>query len=343
MPIIRHLIIETVGAFVSKHQGRLRVTANGTVLSQAPLLHLESVLLLGKGIALSTDVVAACATAGIPIYMMDALGRPYGSLYAAGLTGTVRTRRAQLIAYYDAKAAIVGRTLISAKLQNQVGLLRYMAKYRKESEPTLYERVRAAMTEMLVWENAVTTCGGATATVDDLREPLMVVEAHAARHYWAGVAALLPPTVPWPGRRGRAARDPVNSVLNYGYGVLYNEIERAIVLAGLDPYAGFLHADRPGKYSLVLDLIEPFRAPVVDRAILNYINKGGTIAQDDKGWLDTATRKAVAERVKERLARATPHEGQQIGMRHLVQQQARALASFLRGDTATFTAYVARW
>lgn len=338
--MLRHLIVETVGAFVGKHQGRLRVACQGKMLEQVPLLHLESVLLLGKGISFSTDAVAACAEAGIPVYMMNALGRPYGALYAAGLIGTVRTRRAQLLAYHDGRGLAVALALVSAKLQNQAGLLRYMAKYRKESDPVAYEQIRFQMTELLVWADKVRV---AEDTLDDARNPLMVLEAHAARHYWSGFAALLPATVPWEGRRGRAARDPVNSLLNYGYGVLYNEIERAIILAGLDPYAGFLHADRPGKYSLVLDLIEPFRAPVVDRAILNYLNKGGTVERDVKGWLEPATRKAVAERVLDRLDRPTLYDGQQVVMRHLVQQQARALASYLRGDTATFAPYITRW
>jgi CRISPR-associated protein Cas1 len=60
----------------------------------------------------------------------------------------------------------------------------------------------------------------------------------------------------WPGRQTQGATDPLNAALNYCYGVLYAQVERALVLAGLDPYGGFLHVDRPGKPSLTLDLIE---------------------------------------------------------------------------------------
>ena len=53
------------------------------------------------------------------------------------------------------------------------------------------------------------------------------------------------------GRETRGALDRFNSALNYGYGILYSQVEKAVTLAGLDAYGGFLHADRPGKPSLV--------------------------------------------------------------------------------------------
>ena len=54
--------------------------------------------------------------------------------------------------------------------------------------------------------------------------------------------------------------DPVNSLLNYGYAMLRDAVEKAIINAGLNPYAGFIHADRPGKHSLTFDMMEEFRS-----------------------------------------------------------------------------------
>ena len=68
--------------------------------------------------------------------------------------------------------------------------------------------------------------------------------------------------------RDPKSEDIFNICLNYGYGILYSEIERACILSGLDPYLGFLHVDRYGKPSMVLDLVEQFR-PIIDRAIIN--------------------------------------------------------------------------
>jgi CRISPR-associated endonuclease Cas1 len=104
------------------------------------------------------------------------------------------------------------------------------------------------------------------------------------------------------GREHRGAVDPVNSALNYGYGMLYNQVQHALLLAGLDPYAGFVHVDRPGKPSLVLDAIEEFRQPIVDRTVFGLLNKGVEIEVDDAGMLTQATRRLLAERVRARSA-----------------------------------------
>jgi CRISPR-associated protein Cas1 len=343
MAITRHLIVEERGAFIGKHQGRLRVSSQGQTLADAPIMHLEAVLLTGKSISISTDALLACCEAGIPIHVINPMGRAVGSVYASGLNGTIRTRRQQLAAYHDQRALQVARALASAKLQNQAGLLRYMAKYRKEADPDRYLAIRDAMTEVLVHESHLERLVRAFTHIDDLREPLMVLEAHAAQHYWRGFSALLPDEhVPF-GRGGRGSREAVNSLLNYAYAILETQVERAIVLAGLDPYGGFIHADRAGKPSLVLDLIEPFRQPVVDRAVLNFLGKGGKVEQDEKGWLSATTKREIAERVLDRLERPTLHDGKQAPLRHLIQQQARSLATFVRGDRASFDPFIARW
>ena len=131
--------------------------------------------------------------------------------------------------------------------------------------------------------------------------------------------------------------------LNYGYGVLYGDVERALVLAGLDPYGGFLHTDRPGKLSLVLDMIEPFRAPVVDRSVLAMLGKGSPISLDPQGRLETETRRSLAAKVHERLDAPARDQGKRLSLRTILQSQARQLAVFLRNERDDFNAYMAEW
>ncbi|MGH9581852.1 MAG: CRISPR-associated endonuclease Cas1, partial [Bryobacteraceae bacterium] len=92
----------------------------------------------------------------------------------------------------------------------------------------------------------------------------------------------------------------------------------------------FLHVDRSGKPSLVLDLMEEFRQPVVDRAILSWLNKGGQLTME-KGLLDGASRENVASRVLMRLTATEQHRGKQHQIRSIVQMQARLAASAVRG------------
>lgn len=336
-----YLFVQDFGAFVSKHQGRLRVTKDKQRLGEYPLMHLQQVIIEGNGIGISSDAIRACSEEGIPIHFVGSGGTPHSSLYSAGLTGTVLTRRSQLRAYDDERGVTLARAFTSGKLQNQANLLRYAAKYRKENAPDLYAELMAVAGEVVDSLHAVRALQGAV--VDELRDGLMGVEGRYAARYWGVLATLTPAELGWPGRETRGARDPFNQALNYGYGILYKQVEYVLVLAGLDPYAGLLHADRPGKPSLVLDLIEEFRQPVVDRTLLGQATRGWAIKQDDEGMLDKSTRERIVERVFERLESSEAYEGKRQPLRHILQSQARHIATFVRGEREDYAPFVMGW
>jgi CRISPR-associated protein Cas1 len=152
----------------------------------------------------------------------------------------------------------------------------------------------------------------------------------------------LPPDVEWLDRVTRGASDLVNQCLNYGYGILYAQVERAVLLAGLDPYAGFLHEDRPGKQSLILDVVEEFRAYAVDRCVFALLNQRVPLRQSEDGRLNDATRKLLAERVNERLEAPEPYEGHRRRLRTIIQSQSRRVATYVRGE-AVYKAWAGRW
>ena len=341
MAIVRHLVVEEFGAFIGKHSQRLKVTLKDKTLVEAPLLRLESVVVASRGVSLSADAVEACCKRGIPIHFIDSRGQPYAGLYSAGLTGTVLTRRAQLMAYSDGRGLALAKAFTAGKIRNQANLLKYTAKYRKEADPELYQELRWSAGEVLDHLEELRRLEGEV--VDDVRAQVLSAEGRAAKVYWAAVKRVLPEKYGWPGRERRGAKDPVNAALNYGYGILYGQIERAVVLAGLDPYAGFIHVDRPGKPSLVLDLIEEFRQAVVDRTVFGLVNKGVALKQDDKGLLVQETRRTLADKVLARLEAAERYEKKRHPLRAIIQTQARHVATFLRGDRATYEPFVAAW
>jgi CRISP-associated protein Cas1 len=159
---------------------------------------------------------------------------------------------------------------------------------------------------------------------------MMGIEGVAGRLYWQAVAEIISGRTEFLGREHRGAADMVNAALNYGYGILYGNVWGAALNAGLEPFAGFLHVDRPGKPSLVLDLVEEFRQPVVDRAVLSAVNLGIAMRMEN-GQLDKSSRDLIAGRVLDRLVSAERHDGKEYPIRSIIQMQARRLASFLRG------------
>lgn len=349
MTIVQHLIIDQYGAFLGKHSQRLLVTKGNETLIQAPLLHLESVTIANRGVSLSAEAVRECTERGIPIFFVSGTGTPYASLYSAGLTGTVATRRAQLEAFGNSFGLRLAFAFSMGKLHNQMNLLKYMAKYRKETDAGLYEELRLRAAEVLdhLIEieriNEYPEVQDGTATIDDLRAEIMGLEGRAAQRYWGAIKLLLPEKYAFPGRVGRGASDPVNSALNYGYGILYGQCERCLVLAGLDPYAGFLHVDRPGKPSLTLDFIEEFRPAVVDRTVIGLANKGAAFEQDERGLLTQETRRMLASKVNERLEGETLFEGKRRPLRAVMQMQARHLATYLRGERPAYEGFQMPW
>jgi CRISPR-associated protein Cas1 len=336
-----HLIVEQRASFISKHQGRLRVSQNKQPVTEVPLLHLEQLIITASGISISSDAVKACVEQGIPVHFLDGTGQAYASLYAAGLTGTVQTRRSQLAAETDQRSLLLVKAFSTGKLQNQINLLRYLVKNHRANQPELATQVDNCLNsitdELLALENLKGT------TAADLRPTILAHEGRAAHHYWSAIRHLLRADLDWPGRQTQGATDPFNAALNYGYGILYSQVERSLVLAGLDPYGGFLHVDRPGKPSLVLDLIEEFRQAVVDRPIIGLINRKLAIEQEEDGRLTLQTRHDLAERILQRLESPQLYEGKRQALRIILQQQARHLATFLRQDRPTYTPFVMPW
>ncbi|HHX65391.1 MAG TPA: CRISPR-associated endonuclease Cas1, partial [Chloroflexi bacterium] len=299
------------------------------------------VIVSGNGVSLSSDVISACCREGIPIHFIDSRGQPYAGLYSAGLTGTVLSRREQMAAYLDKRGLQVGLALARGKISNQAAFLRYMAKYRKEAAPDQYEALCQKAEKVLSHVQELEQIKGAC--IDEVREQILSVEGRAAHHYWNAIDTVLPAEYNWPGRQGREASDPLNAALNYGYGILYSQVERALILAGLDPYAGYVHTDRPGKPSLVYDFIEPFRVPAVDRVVIGLANKHVSLNLDERHLLEEGTRRMLAEQVLARLEKPERYEGKRTPLRVVLQDQARHLTTFLRSEREIYEPFIVKW
>lgn len=333
------VLVENFGMSLGKKSERLLVREKGTVISETPFRDIEQITITTSGVSISTDVIRECTEYGIQIHFLTPSGKPYANLSSPNLTGTVSTRREQILAYLDERGVDLARAFIEGKIKNQATVLKYFAKYRRSSNLDMYNRIYECITCMEKIRQELDAINGPS--IDEVRGQFMSVEGRAANHYWNTFRELLADRVDFPGREHRGAADPVNSLLNYGYGILYTQVWGAVVLAGLEPFAGFLHTDRPGKPSLVLDMVEEFRPQVVDRTVIALINKGANVSLVD-GKLDDATRREIASRVLERLNGEESLEGKKYRLKTIIQRQARRLATCLRGE-GRYKPYVGTW
>ena len=305
---------------------------------ELPLFRIGEIVIASSGISLSSDLVEACCERGIRLSFLTRSGKPYAMLSSPMLTATVITRREQLAAYNDRRGVELAIAIVRGKLGNQAALLKYFAKYLKVTNPEAFAAISEVTRSLVNGRSQARKVDGER--IDDARETLLSIEGVAGRNYWSGVRMLLPEGALGP-REHRGAVDPVNSALNYGYGILYTQVWGAIMNAGLEPFAGFMHVDRPGKPSLVLDLVEEFRQPIVDRAIIAAIGRG-TSLETKEGMLTDSSRRAIAAAVLERLDGEVEFRGQRHKLKSVVQIQARNVASFLRGES-TYRAFAFKW
>ena len=323
------LIVSGYGAFLSKVSERLTVKKGKKIIYEFPFFRLSEVTVASKGVTLSSNLIMELCERGIQINFLHGTGKPYAKIVAPALTATVQARREQILALNDERSAKFSRLIVEAKVGNQMKLLRYFGKYLKTSDPERFEKVDAIAKALAGIPQKVRAVKGKD--VDEIRGTLMGLEGTAGRLYWGGVKEIISQKAEFMGRVHRGATDTVNALLNYGYGILYTQVWGAVITAGLEPFVGFLHVDRPGKPSLVLDLVEEFRQPVVDRTVIANVNMGQK-SKMEGGLLDAGTRKEFSARVLERLESRETYRGKKYQIRSIIQIQARSLASFLRGD-----------
>lgn len=336
---VSQIIISGFGIFLGEKSERLVIKQRQKSVYEFPMFRLNEVVISSKGVSISSELIEEFCQRGIRLSFLTGGGKPYAMISSPMLSATIISRREQIMAYNDHRGLDFSKTIVRGKIKNQEKLLRYFGKYLKRNSPERYAKVETIARKISQIQMKVKAIKGET--VHDIRDILSGIEGISGRLYWAGVKEIVSPKVEFFGRIRQGALDGINALLNYGYGILYSTVWGAVVNAGLDPFAGFLHTDRPGKPSLVLDLVEEFRQPVVDRVAISHINLGEPV-QMKYGLLDAETRKAIGEKILERLETNASFEGKNYKLRSIIQLQARNLCAFLRGER-DYKCYSFKW
>lgn len=208
---------------------------------------------ISKGSAISTDAIALAVKYNIDIVIVENNGHPFGRFWHSKLGSTTKIRKKQLEFSLDSRGLDWTKSWIELKLTNQIEYITDLIKHRKRLADELHRR-KESITNL---RNAIIELDGNS--VDDIAEILRGLEGSAGRHYFTSLGMAIPEGFKFDKRSFRPAKDPFNAMLNYAYGILYSRIERALMLAGLDPYIGFLHRDDYNMKSMVFDFIEPYR------------------------------------------------------------------------------------
>lgn len=292
-------------------------------------------IIVADGSSVSTGAVQLAMEREIDVVYLDWRGKPIGRVYPCKLGGTTLTRRRQLEACLSETGAEIAKKLVQAKIKNQAYFLKALAKSRKNSD------LGDKADEMLGISERVESVGS---EINAFRETLLGLEGRAGNLYWGSISGILPME-----KRDQEGGDIANALLNYGYGILYGEVEKACILSGLDPYLGFFHTDRYGKTSLVLDVIEGFRPVLVDRAVVTLFMRKQieesdleTKGNSDKRLTKDGREKIIAA-VMERLHTKLTLQGEQKTFEDVILRQCRDIARKLLDPSFEFRPFVYKW
>ncbi|MBC6994623.1 CRISPR-associated endonuclease Cas1 [Neolewinella lacunae] len=217
--------------------------------------------------ALSSDAVRLALAHNVDLILADHSGQPLGRFWHAKLGSTTKIRKQQLAASIGPLGLGYTGSWLTAKIAAQADFLKDLKKHRKHAHELLDER-RSRLLELAA---SIETCVRTATRTDEIADTLRGLEGTAGRLYWQTLSALTPEPYQFAGRSFRPAADPFNAFINYGYGILYARVEKALMTAGLDPYVGFMHRDDYNQKSMVFDFIEPYR-PWVDRVVFRLFS-----------------------------------------------------------------------
>jgi CRISPR-associated protein Cas1 len=340
--LLNTLYVQTQGAVLHLDHDAVRITVESETRLRLPLLRLSGVVVFGR-VTVTPFFIQRCAEDGRNLVWLTRNGR-FVARVEGKARGNVLLRRAQHLALSDTKRALrIARQIVAAKLQNSRQLLLRGA---REASTTQAQQALSEAAEHLA--QAITrlpTCR----TLDELRG----VEGDAARSYFGVFGYHIradAASFEMDGRSRRPPRDRVNALLSFLYALLRAECSAALESVGLDPQVGFLHALRPGRPALALDLMEEFRPTIADRLALTLINRKQLKADDFEllpggaVHLSDAGRRAVLEAYQKRKEEEVSHRvlEQRLPIGLVPYIQARLLARHLRGDLDDYPPFLSR-
>jgi CRISPR-associated protein Cas1 len=322
------------GTMLRKEQGRFLVQPPNQSTVEIPIAEVELVLVFGN-IQLTTSAIAACLDAKIPVIFLTQMGEYRGQLWNSEFCD-LPSEEAQWQKRLDVAFQLeTARAIVWGKLMNSKQLLLRLNRKRQ-------------------LEDVATAIAGITSDLESVQttetlESLRGYEGIAANRYFAALGLLITNEgFSLTGRTRRPPKDPVNSLLSFGYTLLYNNVLSLILAEGLNPYLGNLHRSDRKETHLAFDLMEEFRSPIVDTLVMNLINKkilrptDFTYPDKDGGiYLTHPARRVFLKQFEERISLKIVYDNLQdkISYRRVIQHQVWRYRSALLGD-ATYKPFL---
>lgn len=332
------LYILTPGSYLYCQNEAIAVRIGGEERARIPSHNVESIVCFGNT-TVSTPFIGFCADKGIALSFLSEYGRFYGRVQGPAHGNVLlRTRQYALAADPNECAALVSN-LLYGKIANARQMLLRAA--REHSDEIRARALNQAAERLAESARSIRGAGAVAA--------LRGIEGYASKEYFAAFPDMVKSDdFGFSGRSRRPPEDPVNALMSFLYALLKNDVQSALESIGLDPAVGFLHALRPGRPSLALDLMEELRAPLCDRLALSLVNRRMLDQSDfsrEAGGvlLSEKARRLVIDSWQKRKKEEIRHPffGESMAIGLIPFAQATLLARWIRGDLDEYPPF--RW
>jgi CRISPR-associated protein Cas1 len=295
---------------------------------EIPIREVERILVFGR-IQISTQAINACLDSKIIVVFLSTSGQYKGHLWNLASTN-LEMELAQFKKEDDFNFQIIlSRAIVRGKLLNSKQLLLRLNRKRK------VQSVKKAILGMTSDIEAIQTID----SVDALRG----YEGVGAARYFSALGNLITNTnYSFSQRNRQPPTDPVNSLLSFGYTLLFNNVLSLIITEQLTPYLGHFHYGEHKKPYLAFDLMEEFRSPIVDSLVIRLINNSvfspqdfDQVSQTGGVYLNATARRTFLKQFERRINEQTSHPDLQskVSYRQAIQLQIRRYKSCLFEET----------
>jgi CRISP-associated protein Cas1 len=324
--ISMQLIIDTPGTSLNRDNALFEIRHKDEKYRIVP----EKIdqILLSRGIHVTTDALMMALDHGIDIIFTDLGGLPKGRIWNNKFGSITTIRRNQILFSQTSEGMDWIRAKLAQKISFQIAFL-YQIRYcqAEKEQITKIERALKQMEQVL---NQVKTKKNTTSSLDSTMRGW---EGTVSKHYFQSISLALPTLYRFDTRNRRPAKDIFNCVLNYLYGMLYAQVEGALIKAGIDPSIGIWHTDEYNKPVLSYDFIEPYRVwadVIAFRLCQGYaINSKETIPHEGGIWLAGIGKKLVIQTFNDYLEEVIPYQNRQRSRRTHIQLDAHEFAQML--------------
>lgn len=249
------LYVNENGATIGVEANQCTVRYKDGGKKMIPIESLEGITIMGQS-QLTTKCAEECMERGISVSYFSKGGRYFGRLVSTGHINVGRQRKQSHL--YDTEfSEKLGKKILNAKIKNQSVVLQ---RYGKSKGISLEEEQKM----LTICRNKILE----SARIDQM----IGFEGQAARYYFQGLSKCVKSEFQFRGRSKRPPKDEFNSMISLGYSILMNEIYCKVEMKGLNPYFGFIHRDAEKHPTLASDLMEEWRAVIVDATVMSLIN-----------------------------------------------------------------------